>query len=97
MNPFFLEKGGAQFDRILMLSFQVSLFAVDRFAFVSFFKHTEDSYHHLFVQGWKDDIFISYYSRQEVINAVKFANQRVSFFALLGSSLSIIGLSTLHL
>ncbi len=62
---------------ILIFIFQVSIFAIDRFAFVSFSQHTEDAFHHLFVKGWNDDYTYSYYSRQQVINAIQFANRRV--------------------
>eukprot|EP00794_Sanderia_malayensis_P007716 gene7716-8555_t len=65
-----------QILKILVITIQVSLFATDRFAFVSFTQHTEDAFHHLFIQGWNDDVYYSYYSRQEVISAVQFANQR---------------------
>ena len=51
---------------------------MDRFAFVTYFRHTQDSFQHLFIKGWRDDYFISYYSRNEVIDAVNFAKERVS-------------------
>ena len=66
------------YTHLLLLPFQVSIFAVDRFAFVTYFKHTEDAFHHLFIKGWSDNVFISFYSRQEVLDAVNFAKERVS-------------------
>jgi len=65
-----------QILKIIIVTIQVSLFAVDRFAFVTYFKHTKDSFNHLFIKGWHDDYFISYYSRKDVLDAVNFAKER---------------------
>ncbi|XP_065069693.1 mucolipin-3-like [Rhopilema esculentum] len=83
MTPFEKYKRGRkpwklaiQILKIIIVTIQVSLFALDRFAFVTYFKHTEDAFHHLFVKGWSDNQFISFYSRQEFLDGINFVKAR---------------------
>ena len=60
--------------------FQVILFGAERFASVFFINHTHEALRHLFIQGYDEPSPFNYFSRQDLANAIIFAEESVSMY-----------------
>jgi len=83
MTPFQKYKLGrrpwklaVQILKIFIVTTQVMLFGTDRFAAVAFVKHTNKAFAFMLIDGYDTSDSFSYYSRGELVNAIKHANYK---------------------